>query len=58
VFHANYESMQFLIDRGIDMTIKDYRWKATAQGWTRDAANERADGAVARGSGTAAEAEA
>jgi hypothetical protein len=58
VFHANYESMQFLIDRGIDMTIKDYRWKATAQGWTRYAANERADGAVARGSGTAAEAEA
>jgi hypothetical protein len=40
VFHANYESMQFLIDRGIDMTIKDYRWKATAQGWARYAANE------------------
>ena len=28
-----YESMQFLIDRGIDMTIKDYRWNSTAQGW-------------------------
>ena len=27
------ESMQFLIDRGIDMTIKDYRWNRTAQGW-------------------------
>ena len=27
VFLPNpYESMQFLIDRGIDMTIKDYRW--------------------------------
>ena len=30
-----YESMQFLIDRGIDMTIKDYRWNSTAQGWAR-----------------------
>ena len=28
-----YEPMQFLIDRGIDLTIKDYRFKATAQGW-------------------------
>ena len=27
--------MQFLIDRGIDMTIVDYRWGATAQGWAR-----------------------
>jgi hypothetical protein len=40
VFHANYESMQFVIDRGIDMTIKDYRWNATAQGWARYAAND------------------
>ena len=31
--HRDYESMQFLIDRGIDMTIKDYRWNSTAQGW-------------------------
>jgi hypothetical protein len=31
----SYESMQFLIDRGIDMTIEDYRWKATARGWAR-----------------------
>jgi hypothetical protein len=27
------ESMRFLIDRGIDMTIKDYRWNSTARGW-------------------------
>lgn len=33
VFHRNYEAMQFLIDRGIDMTIVDYRWRSTAQGW-------------------------
>jgi len=33
VFHENYESMRFLIDRGIDMTIKDYRWNSTARGW-------------------------
>jgi hypothetical protein len=25
--------MQFLFDRGIDMTIVDYRWGSTAQGW-------------------------
>jgi hypothetical protein len=31
----NYESMRFLIDRGIDMTIKDYRWNSNAQGWAR-----------------------
>jgi hypothetical protein len=34
VFLPNpYEAMQFLIDRGVDMTIKDYRWGSTAQGW-------------------------
>ena len=34
VFLPNpYESMRFLIDRGIDMTIKDYRWNSPAQGW-------------------------
>jgi hypothetical protein len=40
VFHANYASMQFLIDHGIDMTIHDYRWNATAQGWARYAAQD------------------
>jgi Ankyrin repeat len=39
-FHKNYEAMQFLIDRGIDMTIVDYRWGATAQGWAYYAAND------------------
>ena len=34
VFLPNpYESMQFLIDRGIDMTIEDYRWNSNAHGW-------------------------
>jgi hypothetical protein len=37
---GNYESMQFLIDRGIDMTIEDYRWNSTARGWARYAAND------------------
>jgi hypothetical protein len=33
VFEDNYESMQYLIDRGIDMTIRDYRWNSDARGW-------------------------
>jgi len=40
VWHKNYEAMQFLIDRGIDLTIRDYRWDATAQGWARAAAKD------------------
>ena len=32
--------MQFLIDRGIDMTITDYHWNATAQGWASSAAQD------------------
>ena len=40
VWHKNYEAMQFVIDRGIDLTIRDYRWDATAQGWARVAAKD------------------
>src|SRR5262245_24377094 len=40
VWYKNYEAMQFLIDRGIDMTIKDYRWNSTAQGWAYYAAKD------------------
>ncbi len=40
VWHKNYEAMQFLIDRGIDMTIRDYRWHATAIGWAAVAAKD------------------
>ena len=32
--------MQFLIDRGIDMTIKDYRWDSSATGWARYGNND------------------
>jgi hypothetical protein len=40
VWHKNYQAMQFLIDRGIDMTIQDYRWQATAVGWAAVAAKD------------------
>jgi hypothetical protein len=41
VFLPNpYESMRFLSDRGIDMTIKDYRWNSNAQGWARYGKND------------------
>ena len=40
VWYKNYEAMQFLIDHGIDMTIRDFRWNATAEGWARVAAKD------------------
>jgi hypothetical protein len=39
--HANYQAAQFLIDRGIDMTILDYRWNSTAEGWAYYAAKDK-----------------
>jgi hypothetical protein len=39
---GDYEAMRFLIDRGIDMTITDYRWQSTAQGWARSGKNDEA----------------
>jgi len=35
-----YDSMRFLIDRGIDMTIKDYRWGSNAANWARYGYND------------------
>ena len=41
VFLPNsYDSMRFLIDRGISMTIKDYRWDSNAVGWARHGNND------------------
>jgi len=48
VRHKNLRAMQFLIDRGIDMTIRDHRWQATAEGWARFAANDEEFGQFLR----------
>lgn len=42
VFENNYDAMRFLIDRGIDMTITDYRWSSTATGWARHGKKDEA----------------
>ena len=41
ISNGTYESMQFVIGRGIDVTIKDYRWGGTAQGWAYYANKDR-----------------
>ena len=38
---GNYEAAQFLIDHGIDMTIRDHRWNATAEGWAYHASQDK-----------------
>jgi hypothetical protein len=37
----NHEAAKFLVAHGIDLTIRDYRWDATAQGWAYYAANDK-----------------
>lgn len=37
---ADYEAAQFLVSRGIDIAILDYRWNATAEGWAIHAAKD------------------
>ena len=54
VFHQNYEAMQFLIDRGIDMMIIDYRWGCYRRGLGILREERREDGAVAARGATAA----
>jgi hypothetical protein len=34
----NFEAARFLVEHGIDLTIQDYRYNATAEGWARYAA--------------------
>jgi hypothetical protein len=38
--HRNYEAAEFLIAHGIELTLRDYRWNATAEGWAYNAAQD------------------
>jgi Ankyrin repeats (3 copies) len=37
---GNEDAVRFLIDHGADLTIKDYRYHSTAEGWARYAAHD------------------
>jgi hypothetical protein len=39
--HGNHEGARFLVEHGIDLTIRDDRYQATAAGWARHAAGDR-----------------
>ena len=38
--HGNEDAVRFLIDHGADLTIRDHRYQATAEGWARHAAHD------------------
>ena len=38
--NENEDAVRFLIDRGADLTITDYRYQSTAEGWARYAAHD------------------
>lgn len=40
VAQANYNAARFLVEHGIDLTIRDHRWNATAAGWAWVAAKD------------------
>jgi len=36
---GNEDAVRFLVDHGADLTLKDYRYRSTAEGWARHAAH-------------------
>ncbi len=40
--NGNFEAARFLVEQGIDLTLRDYRWDATAEGWAYNAAKDEA----------------